>query len=249
MAYAKADGQESAVSQRPGTPCVSWSPQNAPFFTVSRRHRSKGIGGEFIEGPFQWPSNMHTRSREQHGRRGSVSKGPSINVLCQKVQTIETVKVDTDWCVYKPAENAHVRFRMPRAFRSRQFLIDLALKGSLHFPTVSSTFSVSGRFICGILNDKHTYFCRRCSWTCRQRSANRLFEHAVFGKHVKLSSYLDIHGLESKNQVPQETQQFIERYRGTGNCTAPYHNTASSTRNFPTSRQGGSCRHEGFQHG
>ena len=90
---------------------------------------------------------------------------------------------------------------MPRAFRSRQFLIDLALKGSLHFPTVSSTFSVSGCFICGILNDKHTYFCRRCSWTCRQRSANRLFEHAVFGKHVKLSSYLDI--------------------RGTGNCTAP----------------------------
>ena len=35
---------------------------------------------------------------------------------------------------------------MPRAFRSRQFLIDLALKGSLRFPTVSSTFSVSGRF-------------------------------------------------------------------------------------------------------
>ena len=125
--YSKADGQESAVSQRPDTPCVSWSPQNAPFFTVSRRHRSKGIGGEFIEGPFQWPSNMHTRSREQHGRRGSVSKGPSINVLCQKVQTIETVKVDTDWCIYKPAENAHVRFRMPRAFRSRQFLIDLLL--------------------------------------------------------------------------------------------------------------------------
>ena len=29
MAYSKADGRESAVSQRPDTPCVSWSPQNA----------------------------------------------------------------------------------------------------------------------------------------------------------------------------------------------------------------------------
>ena len=91
-------------------------------------------------------------------RRGSVSKGPSINVLCQKVQSIETVKVDTDWCVYKPAENAHVRFRMPRAFRSRQFLIDLALKGSLHFPTVIGPVCSVGD-LCAFCGPGRTHLC------------------------------------------------------------------------------------------
>ena len=53
--YSKADGQESAVSQRPDTPCVSLSPQNAPFFTVSRRHmKDSSMGNEvpthFVDG-------------------------------------------------------------------------------------------------------------------------------------------------------------------------------------------------------
>ena len=48
----------------------------------------------------------------------------------------------------------------------------------------------------------------------------RLWEHAIFQDPIKVSTYVSRHQLENKGQVAREMLDFIERYRGQGNCTA-----------------------------
>ena len=43
----------------------------------------------------------------------------------------------------------------------------------------------------------------------------------MFGVNVKLPAYVALHQLETRNQVPDDMKDFINKYRSAGNCTSP----------------------------